>query len=78
MDREFVVNGRYLAKYPDGRYSGEVGLCTHVKAPDKSAAVKQAMQKTIFFHGYVNMEWIAVEVKDVTPEDEFMAARPSA
>lgn len=49
MDREFVVNGRYLAKYPDGRYSGEVGLCTHVKAPDKSAAVKQAMQKTIFF-----------------------------
>jgi hypothetical protein len=35
-------------------------------------------KKPSFFHGYVNMEWIAVDVKDVTPEDKLMPARPSA
>lgn len=65
MSEEYVVHGRYLARYPNGYYSGEVGISTRVEADDIEVAKASAAAKAKAFYGYTDFRWITVQVEQL-------------
>ena len=62
--KEYRVNGCYLAKFPDGHYSNEIGTGVTVKALNQKEAQKIAAHKMTSFHGYSAFKWITVTAKE--------------
>jgi len=62
MNNVYRVSGCYSAKYPDGRYSGKIGLGATVIAKNKREAKKMVANQTIKTYGYVGFQWDGVDV----------------
>ena len=62
MNNVFRVSGSYMAKYPDGHYSGKIGLGATIIAKNEREAKKLVARQTIETYGYVNFKWDKVSV----------------
>lgn len=65
MQKQYVVSGRYQARYPNGYHTGEIGISAQVLAKSKRAAKKAVSKKTIKTHGYVQFDWLDVQTRVV-------------
>ena len=62
MNNFFRVCGSYTAKYPDGHYSGKIGLGATVIAKNEREAKKLVAKQTIETYGYAEFKWDQVSV----------------
>jgi len=62
MNNVYRVSGSYLAKYPDGRYSGKIGLGATIIAKNEREAKKLVASQTVETYGYVGFKWDKVSV----------------
>jgi hypothetical protein len=62
MNNVYRVSGRYLAKYPDGKHSGKIGIGATVLAKDEKEAQKLVANRTIATYGYIGFTWETVSV----------------
>lgn len=65
MQKKYCVNGRYLARYPNGHHTGLIGISARVKASDKRAAQKLVSRKAMKTHGYVRFDWLEVDANQI-------------
>lgn len=63
--QQYRVHGSYQAKYPDGHYTGKIGIGATVQAQDQQDAEKKVASQTQELYGYVNFKWISVNVDQV-------------
>ncbi len=61
MQKQYHVSGRYLARYPNGHYTGKIGISTQVLAKNKREAKKSAIRKAMEINGYVQCNWLDVQ-----------------
>ena len=62
MNNVYRVSGSYLAKYPDGHYSGKIGLGATIINKNEREAKKMVASQTIKTYGYVGFKWDDVDV----------------
>ena len=63
MNNVYRVSGSYLAKYPDGKYIGKIGLGATVVAKNEREAKRLVANQTIKTYGYIGFKWETVTVK---------------
>ena len=62
MKNSYRVSGRYLAKYPNGQYTGRTALGTTVMAKSEKKAKKLAASQAMAMYGYVQFQWEQVSI----------------
>ncbi len=67
MKQVYHVTGKYMARYPNGHFTGDVGISTNVKAKDPDKAKLLVAQKTSTTYGYIDFKWLTVSVKENVP-----------
>jgi len=67
MKQVYYVTGKYLARYPNGHFTGDVGISTNIKAKNPKKAKRLVAQKTTATYGYIDFKWLTVDVKENVP-----------
>ena len=67
MKQAYQVTGKYLARYPNGHFTGDVGISTNVKAKNPDKAKVLVAERTSATYGYVDFKWLTVNVKENIP-----------
>lgn len=57
MNNVYRVSGSYLAKYPNGQYTGKIGLGATIAAKNEREAKRLVANQTIKTYGYVGFQW---------------------
>lgn len=63
MKQVYHVTGKYLARYPDGHYTGDIGISADINAKSPKNAKTLIAQKTANTYGFVDFKWLSVSVK---------------
>jgi hypothetical protein len=71
MQKQYYVSGRYQARYPNGYYTGDIGISAQVKAKNKQAAKKAVSRKAMEDHGYVKFDWLDVAARKIEGDVRF-------
>ena len=67
MKQVYQVTGKYLARYPNGHFTGDIGISTNVSAKSPDKAKLLVAEKTTATYGYIDFRWLTVTVKENTP-----------
>ena len=67
MKQNYQVTGKYLARYPNGHFTGDIGISTNVKAKDPDKAKLLVAKRTSATYGYVDFKWLTVNVNENFP-----------
>ncbi|MEJ2747459.1 MAG: hypothetical protein P8183_06075 [Anaerolineae bacterium] len=65
MQKQYYVSGRYQARYPNGYYTGDIGISARVKAKNEQAAKKEVSRKAMKELGYTQFNWVNVDARQV-------------
>ena len=68
MRQQYHVSGKYIARYPSGHYTGEIGISANIRAKNKRAARKAVRRKAIATHGYIQFNWVDVIAQPARPD----------
>lgn len=67
MKQVYHVTGKYLARYPNGHFTGDVGISTDIKAKGPEKAKLLVEKKATNIYGFVDFKWLAVDIQERTP-----------
>ena len=66
MKQVYHVTGKYLARYPNGHFTGDVGISTDIKAKDPEKAKLLVAKKATDTYGFVEFKWLTVDIQKRT------------
>ncbi len=67
MKQVYQVTGKYLARYPNGHFTGDIGISTSIRAKNPDKAKHLVAEKTADTYGYIDFKWLTVTVKENMP-----------
>lgn len=64
MKQVYHVTGKYSARYPNGHFTGDIGISTDIEAKNPAKAKLLVAKKTTRTHGFVDFKWLSVDIKE--------------